>query len=191
MADLAVERSLYTTAGSNYYFLHFIIYNKTQKTLGIDLSNSRETIFLNQVEIIHDTSALIHIHNELFNRYQLLSSEEAQKIKTTFAAGKLSTILPGKTLDYYHEFRGGEKSASMDLFQDAESLWMYLNGRLAFTDGETVEDFHDDGGCNYMSYELTADGVVEVPPVYFNREFSISVPIEWKIIPAGAILSKG
>ncbi len=176
-AILRLDPWLYTREESEHYYLHFTFYNSSGKTLGVDLRDAEETVFLNQAAAFN-SDALLEVHNEILNAYRPLPAEQRKNLLDAYQQKTLHFVEAGKRLEYYREFTGGKKEETRQLFDSVHHLSLYLNGRLAFTDGEKTYEFLARHSGDTVS---AADHTL----YYFDRKVRIEGPVVWKTIPPG------
>ncbi|HEU4719468.1 MAG TPA: hypothetical protein VFU15_16610 [Bacteroidia bacterium] len=173
MAEVMVEKCVYENSATDFFYLHVILKNLTDDTIGVDLSHNEDVVHINQWTTGDTTFRMVIDEAEL--TYSDPDRMREQQLKNDFHAGKLTIIPPHSSVDYYHNFNGGPaKNLRRQEHEDKSKYVLFsLKGQLTFTDGKTLEDFHTG------DYEHGKDNFPDV---------AIRCPVEWKKIPAGALI---
>ena len=161
MADVFVDKALYTQEKSDKFYFHFTLVNKTVKTLGVKMDDFFTLFYPNQWTI-SDTTFRIVIDEE---RMQIkpLDPEGKQDIIDQFQVGNFISASPQGSLSWFICFNGGP--AKNVKINPGEYFIAVFDGRLLITDGIRVEDYY---------YDMSA---------YTEREFAIPYPLLWLTIP--------
>jgi hypothetical protein len=146
--------------------MKFRIENISDSIIGIDLSNFWKIIYPNQWGIYRTPE------RQAINEITLVpdtithSSEMIDK----FMSGKLSTINPGKTLEYFRIWNGSGEKLHLN---NNEYLIITVDGQLLLTNGIRVN--------NITFFDK---------PEYL-RAITFEFPLNEKIVPDDALIIKG
>jgi len=160
LAIVTIDRQLYVSDTSNYFYIHVSIKNISGNALGLDLSNSWHVLYPNQWQF-SDTTFRTEINERLIIPEEITvakTADIAKKIKDN----KLIMVLPAKTYDYYTEFNA-EKPNDSEIAKN-KYLIVAIDGQMIFTDGANIEQIKCNGDLNV------------------DRELALKCPFAWQII---------
>jgi hypothetical protein len=168
LAKFEVEKALYEKAGEPFCLVHVRITNVSDRAVGVDLrgwmavypgyfgkSDTEHNNFFKQVRMYHAS----------------LDQPKRAELLADFAAGRLTVIPAGKSVDYYREYIERAKVEEADK-GGGKYLIISMDGEQILTDGKKVEQFL---GVGY-------EGA--------NTDLAILSPVSWKTIPADARISR-
>ncbi len=160
LAIVTIERQLYVSDTSDFFYIHVSIKNISGNALGIDLTNPWHILYPNQWQF-SDTTFRTEI-----NESQIIP-EEINTAKTTeitkkIKDNKLTMILPAQTFDYYTEFNA-EKPNDSEIARN-KYLIIAIDGQMIFTDGTNIEHVKCNGDLNV------------------DRELTLKCPFAWQQI---------
>ena len=163
LADVEVERAAYDAGEPDHFQIRARVRNLTATPIAIDLRARRPGLYVNQWEV----SNLDHrevIDERRAMRAPLDATAQAE-LRAAMAAGSLTTIAGGATLDLYGSFNASGRAA-VDA-RPGRWLLLAVDGSVAITDGVRVDDLRlgDD----------EATRVIAVP-----------APVAWRPVPPGA-----
>ena len=159
-AIISIDKQLYVSDTSDYFYIHVSIKNISRNALGIDLSNPWYVLYPNQWQF-SDTTFRMDI-----NESQIVPEELTAKKAAEFAGKirdhKLTMVLPGNTFDYYTEFNA-EKPKEEEIAK-YKYLIVAIDGQMFFTDGTNIEHVKCNGDLNV------------------DRELPLKCPFTWQQI---------
>jgi hypothetical protein len=159
-AIVTIDKQLYISDTSEYFYIHVNIKNTSGNALGIDLTNPWYVLYPNQWQF-SDTTFRMEI-----NESQIIPEELNTKKAAEFAAkikdNKLTMVLPGNTFDYFTEFNA-EKPQEKDLAK-YKYLIVAIDGQMFLTDGTNIEQVKCNGDLNV------------------DRELALKCPFIWRQI---------
>jgi hypothetical protein len=159
-AIISIDKQLYVSDTSDYFYIHVNIRNISGNALGIDLANPWYVLYPNQWQF-SDTTFRMDI-----NESQIVPEELTAKKAAEFAAKirdkKLTMVLPGNTFDYYTEFNA-EKPKAEEIAK-YKYLIVAIDGQMFFTDGTNIEHVKCNGDLNV------------------DRELALKCPFVWQQI---------
>jgi len=163
LARFKVEKALYEKAGEPFCFVRVRVTNVSDRAIGVDLrgwmavypgyfgkSDTEHNNFFKQVRMYHAA----------------LDQPKRAELLADFAAGRLTVIPAGKSVDYYREYIERAKVEKVDKAA-GKYLIISMDGEQILTDGKKVEQFLGAG----------QEGA--------NTDLAILSPVPWKTIPAG------
>jgi len=159
-AIISIDKQLYVSDTSDYFYIHVNIKNTSGNALGIDLANPWYVLYPNQWQF-SDTTFRMDI-----NESQIVPEELTAKKAAEFAAkirdNKLTMVLPGNAFDYYTEFNA-EKPKQEEIAK-YKYLIVAIDGQMFFTDGTNIEHVKCNGDLNV------------------DRELALKCPFAWQQI---------
>ena len=161
LGAVLVERALYTPPDSSTALIRVRIRNRSPRTVGVDLYDAWNVVFLNQWGPSPAPRRLVIDEGEL--RLAPMSPEDTAALLDRYRKQVLVMIPPGRSEDYFREFAGRRPSGAAS---DNPYLILSLSGRLWVTDGQVAED-------------LTLIGA---PPE--TRDVVLRLPVPWCPLPA-------
>ncbi len=165
VARIDVEKALYERPNSSGVFIHVRITNLATRKLGLDLSNRRNVVYLNQVGYSQEDHRLVI--DELRTMGWNLTANEQDALRQAFAAQKLQYFEPGESIDYFIDFDDGGRF-DPHVVKD-KYLLLIVDGAVFATDGQQV-------------YTIS----LEKPSA--DREVPLPTPLQWKTIPEKAVV---
>jgi hypothetical protein len=155
-----VEKVLYEFPGHATFFIHVRLANLTHDDIGVDLGDKWYAPHPNQwggSDLDHRT-----VIDERTLIPRELSSELQEQLRSDFKAGSLTTVSPGRDVDYYINFNASGRND----VQTAAGRYLLISikGQLLCTDGRNVWD--------------------EKP----NRDIALERPLTWSFVPEHARL---
>ena len=165
LSEVYISKTLYTCKESNHLYIKFRIVNRSEKKIGVDLSDYWEVIFPNQW-IIHPIERQIEAveYQEEPPSFEL----RKERMKRYLFNNKIPVIEPGEYLEYYRDYDSG-KAKNIDL-RKGEVLNISFDGVLFITDGEY--------------FELVQ--CFDESKVY--RNMYLMHPLKWDKVPADALI---
>lgn len=160
LAIVSIDRQLYVSDTSDYFYIHVSIKNISGNALGMDLSNPWHILYPNQWQF-SDTTFRTEINESQIIPEEITaakSADIAKKIKDN----KLIMVLPAKTFDYYTEFNA-EKPKDSEIAKN-KYLIVAIDGQMIFTDGINIEQLKCNGDLNV------------------DRELALKCPFTWQQI---------
>ncbi len=164
MIELIAENSIYYTESEENFLMKFLIYNKTDKPVGVDLTDYWKVIYPNQWGIYNTPM------RQVVDETQIIPDTIIDKndLIDRFKAGKLTTIQPNETISFYRDWNGsGEKIPD---FKENEYFIITVDGQLLITNGVDIEQIT----------LLNADEQ--------NRAIVFSYPVSFINIPDNALI---
>lgn len=157
---ISIDKQLYVSDTSDFFYIHVSIKNTSKKALGMDLTNPWHVLYPNQWQF-SDTTFRMEI-NERQIIPEELNAAKTSEISKKYKDNQLTMILPGETYDYYTEFNATKpKDAEISI---NKYLIVAVDGQKFFTDGSKMEQIKCNGDQNV------------------DREVAIKCPIEWQKI---------
>ena len=156
---VAVEHVLYETAGDPHFFVRVRI--ESARGVAVDLRNYHEVFYPNQWGASETPQ-----RTEINERRRVLPPFDPAPVLADHAAGTLTPIAAGGTLDYYEEFNASGRADVDAQTRGAVFVIVTMDGQLRVSDGKTAERL--------------------APSSDAAREVAIPTPVVWKSIPAGA-----
>lgn len=167
-ADIYFERALYEKESSEYFFVQVLIKNKTDKPIGVDMVDDYwAVLYPNQyvVQNVFDRERPALEHQVTPDTLDQIMRD---RIINEYHHGQLLMIQHGKAIVYYRDFTAAKKKAAK--IKSNEKLTLSFDGQLFITNGRKIEDVN----C----YKETN----------VNRFLMLNYPLEWKVIPSGALV---
>lgn len=161
LAIIIIDKQLYVSDTSDYFYIHVNIKNTSGNALGIDLSNPWYVLYPNQWQF-SDSAFRMVIDEEMIVPEEL-NAKKAAEIGGKIKDNLLTMVLPGQTFDYYTEFNA-EKPKETDIAKN-KYLIVAIDGQMFFTDGTSVEQVKCNGDMNV------------------DRELALKCPFTWLQIP--------
>jgi hypothetical protein len=177
--SIEAEKTIYETADSNHFFIHFRITNQTSHPIAIDLKarNGMWGIFHSFKWNIGQGDGRAPSCSRLIPISLGLNPHEKKMLLTDYKAGKLTTIAPHESVDYYRASQSAgraeiaKKWSAISLLQKsktyyplfpsaAQNLQIIVRGMIRLTDGTQIK-------CP------------EISELYVSFPF----PLHWKQIP--------
>lgn len=160
LAIVSIDKQLYVSDTSDFFYIHVSIKNISGNALGIDLSNPWHVLYPNQWQF-SDTTFRVDI-NESQIIPEDLTAKKAAEFTAKIRDHKLTMVLPGNTFDYYTEFNAEKpKDAEISKYK---YLIVAVDGQMFFTDGSNLEQVKCNGDLNV------------------DRELALKCPIKWQKI---------
>ncbi len=160
MAVISIDKQLYVSDTSDFFYIHVSIKNSSGNVLGIDLTSPQYLLFPNQWQF-SDT-----IFRRVIDETQIIPDEvnaaRATELAGKLKANKLTTILPAQTFDYYTEFNADMPGDDAQV--NGAYLIVSIDGQMFFTDGTNMEHVKCNGDLNV------------------DRELALKCPLVWKKI---------
>jgi hypothetical protein len=135
MVNLYIEKVNYFSKNGKPFLLKFTVQNKSNKTIGVDLTEYSKVIFPNQWGIYNQPFRSSIDEEQLIFKKMLL--QDSIKIINKFKMNVLTSIKPNQSVDYYAYWNGDEKS--IHKMSINEFLIISIDGQMIFTDGEIIE----------------------------------------------------
>jgi hypothetical protein len=169
LATATVERTLYERPNDPHFYIRVRITNTTDRPLGVDLRDCWRVIYPNQWGVSQASQ-----RGEI-NERRLKQVADKSALVPDFAAGKLTRLEPGATLDYYREFNaGGRKEVEEQARQFAgKYLVVSLDGQVPVTDGKRIEAL----SCVWEGDRTAADTDLVIP-----------LPVKWSKVSEAALV---
>ncbi|HNW69939.1 MAG TPA: hypothetical protein PKI01_06025 [Bacteroidales bacterium] len=159
-AIISIDKQLYLSDTSDYFYIHVSIKNISRNALGIDLSNPWYVLYPNQWQF-SDTTFRMDI-NESQIIPEELTAKKAEEFASKIRDHKLTMVLPGNAFDYYTEFNA-EKPKAEEIAK-YKYLIVAIDGQMFFTDGTNIEHVKCNGDLNV------------------DRELALKCPFTWQQI---------
>ncbi len=131
--EVYVEKAIYHAPNYQNFLMKYTIKNKSNKIIGIDLSDYWKVFYPNQWGIYKKP------YREVIDERQINPDKKVDKaaLISKFKNNNLTFIQPNETLEYYRNWNGsGEKVA---LTNKDEYLIISIDGQLLLTDGNETE----------------------------------------------------
>lgn len=160
LAIIIVDKQLYVSDTSDYFYIHVNIKNTSGNALGIDLSNPWHILYPNQWQFSDSAFRMVIDEEQIVP--EELNSKKAAEIGKKIKDNLLTMVLPGQTFDYYTEFNY-EKPKETDMVKN-KYLIVSIDGQMFFTDGTNVEQVKCNGDLNV------------------DRELALKCPFTWQQI---------
>ncbi|MCK9611917.1 MAG: hypothetical protein WC401_04745 [Bacteroidales bacterium] len=160
LVNISIDKYLYVTDSSDFFYIHVFIKNVSGNMLGIDLSNSRYFLYPNQWQFSDNDFRSVIDETQIIPAE--LDAKKIAEIGKKIKDKQLNMVLPGQTFDYYTEFNAA-KPKSEDMVK-YKYLIIAIDGQMFFTDGSNIEQVK----CN-------GDMIVD-------RELAIPCPFTWQKI---------
>ena len=169
LARAAVERVLYERPNDSHFYIRVRITNTTDRPLGADLRDYWRVIYPNQWGVSQQDR-----RGEI-NERRLKQVADKSALVTDFAAGRLTRIEPGASVDYYREFNaGGRKEVEEEARQFAgKYLVVSLDGQVPVTDGKRIAAL----SCLWEGDRTAADTDLVIP-----------LPVKWSKVSEAALV---
>jgi protocatechuate 3,4-dioxygenase beta subunit len=173
LASVDVERTLYEKEGQRHFFIRVRITNLANRPVGIDLNNYWKVTYPNQWGMENADH-----RTDIDERRMVpkdLDAAAREELLAAFRTGGLTTIPPGKSIDYYREFNASGRADVDAQEKQGKYLIVSLDGVLRLTDGEGVEQV----SCAWGRKTQAPTDLV------------IPTPVPWRAIPsAGRIVAE-
>jgi hypothetical protein len=175
LADVDVERALYEVPGAPHFYVHVRVRARAQATLGVALAEYAGVFHPNQW-LVSDTPHRMGIDEERFLRIlpdgglttaTLLEDAERARLLRDFQTGTMPRARAGGPLDYYRDFNASSRADVEVQSRGHRYVIVVMDGYLDVTDGVDAES---------------------IPVDEDSREIAVDGPVEWRVIPAGAIV---
>ena len=168
LAEVLIEKVLYKQPDSKYFYVHFLIRNKTDRKIGVDVHDRQKVFYPNQ------WGAYEEDHRMEINERRIvpepLSDKHTADLLHQFKEGGLTFIEPLQSLNYYCMFNAGSYTDVDKAQAQGKYFILSVDGQLFLTDGEAAETLITEFGT--------------------NSELMIAYPMIWSNIPAEALVIK-
>ncbi len=161
--SINVDKILYTTNGSNHFFVKITIVNSRNGNLAVDLTD-RKIIHPNQWGI-YDTPER-KIIDEIRMIPDTLDEVAKKDLLEKYKNNKLTYIPPYQSIDYYIDFNNSDKKNVH--IEKGKFMIISFNGQLKLIHSEIAN-------------------IIDVSKD-FSNDLAISFPLQWKEIPKDAII---
>ncbi len=160
MVIITIDKQLYVSDTSDFFYIHVSIKNSSRNVLGIDLTNPQHLLYSNQWQFSDTTFRSVIDETQMIpdDLNAVKAADLAEKLKEN----KLIMVLPTQTFDYYTEFNA-DKPEDTDLLKN-NYLIVSIDGQMFFTDGKNVEQVKCNGDLNV------------------DRDVALKCPLFWRNI---------
>ena len=158
------EKAIYRKEGSDRFFVHVRLQNRTSRSIGIDLSDYFKVVYPNQWGVHQEAQ------RELIDEGRIIpkkpNEQSRRKLLSDYDNHKLVMIGPGAMIDYYRDFNA---STVKDVENSkGKYLIISMDGQISATDGKREE-----------TVTLEWQGGTKV----VDTDVAIPFPVDWKSIP--------
>lgn len=161
MAIVSVDKQLYVSDTSGYFYIHVTIKNISGNALGIDLTNPWYVLYPNQWQFSDTTYRAVIDETQIIP--EALDSKKASDIAMKIKDNKLTMVLPMQSFDYYTEFNAEKPNANA--INHGKYLIVAIDGQMFFTDDSNIEQVKCNGDLNV------------------DRELVFTWPVTWLTVP--------
>ncbi len=144
LVSISVDKQLYVSDTSDYFYIHVSVKNISKKDIGIDLSNSWYVLYPNQWQFSDTTMRQVIDERQIVPAE--MNAKKTAEIDKKFADNALKKLAPGQSFDYYTEFNS-TKPNQADMGK-SKYLIVAIDGQMFFTDGRNCEQIKCNGDMN-------------------------------------------
>jgi hypothetical protein len=162
LVSVQVDKTLYETDNSDYFYIRFEIKNISDKIIGINLNDSWKILYPNQWGMYDTTYRMVVNEEQIIP--DKLDSLKKQNLITDFKNRKLKQLAPNKSFIYYTEFNANGRSKIEKEIEKGNFFIQTIDGQLFLTDGNECE-------------RIVCDGSIKV-----QRELVLQKPLKWEKI---------
>jgi hypothetical protein len=166
MADAFVERVLYEKPGALHFYVHVRVARHAGANLGVALGDYFGVLYPNQWGASPTPNRQV-VDEERMTQPPLDDGTRA-RLLADFQLDAMALVAGGGSLDYYRDFNASSRADVERQSRGYPYVIVAMDGRLDVTDGVEAERI------------VVSDDTM--------REVALDVPVEWRVIPAGAIV---
>jgi|GEM_PF-6544328 len=178
--SIEMEKAIYQTPGSNHFFVHFRITNRTSHPIAIDLQKTQGMwgLFHSFEWSIGEGNGRAPICSRLIPISFGLNSHEEKMLMADYKAGKLTAIPPHQSVDYYRASQTGGRANVADKWS-AVPLWL------------KIKSYYSPFPSNTGHLQMIVRGMIRLTngthiksPLISEAYTGFPFPLHWKQIPA-------
>lgn len=168
LAAIYAEHTLYQKEGSDRFFVHVRVQNKTRNEVGVDLGDYNEVVYPNQWGVRREAQRGTIDEKRIMPRK--LDGSVSRNLLTRYVTHTLTMIKPGASADYYREFNAS--TIKQVESNNGKYLFVSLDGQIFDTDGKSVETITLEWGKGRD----------------FWTDLWFTFPAQWKSIPKDGLV---
>lgn len=152
MLNVYVDKLLYRSDSSEYFYLKFTLLNRSDSIVGVDFTEKQKILYPNHWSISNTPFEKVTDESQIIP--DKLSENKCLDLKNKFSSKRLAMIVPRKSMSYYTEFNG-YKASKIEL-TEGNYMIISIDGQLFYTNGSIYGHISCDDDLNIRRYLVIA-----------------------------------